>query len=364
MTPLLQSYWRRERVAAVFGSTSWVISIILMPASFALGLAWSKAGARGFFQKPNWFLYPVFLPLMLWLVYITWFEYVEGWKAIREEGVLRTSEYHRVSRKQFVILLQFMRRFRPILFVAACAVGVILTTIDSNSAFSLLSKSSAELADKCLDRDFFIAVVLPNYFPRASWIGTIWFATWCYLMQGALIALGFMCLFQILFHGILFTFFETTSFARKNGISITLRADDPAKEYGLGQWNYAINRGYIFVAVGMAIPLVSHWSQIGGPCPKSTGQRLFASFLWAILGAPTLLPLLARFSRKREVTGMVIKADDKDFSKDVEEQRLWPFDKDNIGKISLAISFVEYLLISDLMHTDKLVEWILKSLAA
>jgi hypothetical protein len=364
MTSLLQTYWRRERVVAAFGSFFWLLSLILMPASVALGLAWSRVGARGYFQKPNWFLYPVFLPLMLWLVYVTWFEYVKGWKAIRKEGVLRTNEYRRVSREQFVVLLQFMRRYRPILFAAACVIGITLTTIDSNSAFSLFSKSSAELADKCLDRDFFIAAVLTDYFPRASWIGSIWFATWCYLMQGALIALSFMCLLQILFHGLLFTFFESTSFARKNGLSISLRADDPAKEFGLGQWNYAINRGYIFVAAGMAIPLVSHWSQIGGPCPKSTGQRLFTFFLWAILAAPTLLPLLARFSRKREVAAMVIKADDKDFSKDVEEQRLWPFDKDNIGKISLAISFVEYLLISDLMHTDKVVEWILKSLGA
>jgi len=171
-----------------------------------------------------------------------------------------------------------------------------------------------------------------------------------------------MCLFQILFHGVMFTFFEQSSLAKRNGLSISLRANDPANEFGLEGWNYAINRGYVFVAFAMLVPLISHWSQVGGGCKGSTGQRLFALLLWMILLGPILLPLLARFARRKEITALVIKADDKEFEKDVEGQRLWPFDKDNVGKIALAVSFVEYLLIADVMHTDKVFELILKSL--
>jgi hypothetical protein len=359
----LHNYVRDEGAIGVFGLFFWLVSVLLIPAAFACGLHWSKTGARGYFQKPNWFLYPAFIPVLLWLVHITWYDYVDGWKSIRDQGVLHTNEFRYASADHLAAILRFLRRSRPALFISACVLGLILTTIDSHSAYSLIGKLPSEIAGKCVDRDFFIASVLKDtYFPRASWTGTIWFGTWCYLMQGALIALSFTCLLQILFHGSLFTFFEGTGLARQNRLSISLRANDPASEFGLERWNYAINRGYVFVAFAMLVPLISHWSQIGGGCENSVGQRMFALLLWLILLGPILLPLLARFARRKEVTALVIKADDRDFKKEIDEQRLWPFDKDNIGKIALSVSFVEYLLIANVMHTDKVVEWVLKAL--
>jgi hypothetical protein len=265
MVRRFSTYLRLEGAIGVFGSFFWLVSVGLMPLSFALGLAWSKAGARGYFQKPNWFLYPVFLPVLLWLVHITWYDYVDGWKSIRDQGVIHTDEYRYASRDHLASILRFLRRSRPALFVCACLIGLVLATIDSRSAYSLLSKSPTELADKCLDRDFFIAAVLTDsYFPRATWAGTIWFGAWCFLMEGALVALSFMCLLQIVFHGIMFTFFEGSRLSRQYRLSISLRANDPVEEYGLERWNYAINRGYVFVAFAMLVPLISHWSQIGG----------------------------------------------------------------------------------------------------
>ncbi|HSS98046.1 MAG TPA: hypothetical protein VLK33_13490, partial [Terriglobales bacterium] len=93
MKQRLQAYLRRDGISGVLGIFFWLVSISLLPASSALGLAWSKPGARGFFQKPNWFLYPVFFPMLMWLVYVTWFDYVDGWKSIRDQGVLHTNEF-------------------------------------------------------------------------------------------------------------------------------------------------------------------------------------------------------------------------------------------------------------------------------
>jgi hypothetical protein len=355
-----KKYFRYERGLAVVSVFFWLLSFGLIVSAPRLGVAFAaKDGARGFLQKPNWYLFPLFFPGMMWLAYNTWHSYVLGWKSLLTEGVLHTDEYRRVPRDDFGRLARLMKRVRFALLILACALGLVFTTVDSRSAFHLFSpKADSELANPCTDRDFTIAAKIPEYFPLASWTSAIWFAVWAYLVQGALLALGFLCLLQILFHGVLFSFFEKMGLGKKLKLGILLRIDDPNREFGLSAWNNAINQGYIFLAFGMGIPLVSHFSQpFNRPelrtCPPSTGQHLFGLLLWTILAAPTILPVLARFARLRKGQVIVQAANDPTVTDTFEKQRLWPWDKWDVGKLFFGLSILEYLLIANIIDVQK-----------
>jgi hypothetical protein len=86
--------------------------------------------------------------------------------------------------------------------------------------------------------------------------------------------------------------------------------------------------------------------------------RLFSVAYLARSGVATSAYAFCAQERSHGTGG---KADDPTLKEQVDDQRLWPFDKDNIGKIAFGITVVEYLLISDLMHSDKAVEWLLRA---
>jgi hypothetical protein len=370
MREAIKRYLLQERAIAILSIFFWLLSFGLVASASRLGLAFAiKHGARGFLQKPNWYLYPLFLPLMMWLSYTTWHDYVSGWKSLREEGVLHTDEYRRIQRDDLGHIVRMMRRIRPVLLGLACLAGLGIATIDSYTAFHLLSpKADSELADPCTDRDFMIGARIPEYFPSASWTSSIWFAVWAYLMEGALASLGFLCLFQILFHGICFSFFEKLPLAKRSKLAILLRVDDPNREFGLSGWNDAINKGYIFLAAGMGIALVSHFSQpFNEPalrdCNHSAGQHMLGSLLWTILAAPTLLPVLARFVRLGKGREIVRAVNDSSVTENFEKQRLWPWDKWDVGKLFAVISVVEWLFVANIIDGQKVVDLILKRIS-
>ena len=367
MRKFITDYFLRERGIAVLGVFFWLVSLVLLFASVKIGVAFSvRDGARGFLQKPNWYLYPVFFPAMMWLCYKTWSDYAQGWKSLVAEGVLHTEGFHLVSSQQFAPLARLFARVRPILLAVACLLGICLTTIDSRSAYHLLPSSAAvdaEIAAKCTDRDFTIAARIPEYFPSTTWTASIWFSTWTYLMQAGLIALGFLCLLQILFHGILFSFFEQLT--KPFRIDILLRIDDMNEQFGLSSWNHAINQGYIFLAFCMGIALVSHFAQPFNrtgleDCTSSAGQRMMGSLLWTIVAAPTILPVLARFARLNKVREIVRIANNESVTESFRKQRLWPWDDWSVGKLFLLLSVIEWALVANIINIPKLIDILLK----
>src|SRR5208283_5445714 len=100
----------------------------------------------------NWYLYPAFFPIVMWLSYSIWRDYVLAWTDLKEEGVLHSDEFRRVDGDDFGRILRLFARIRPLLFGLACILGIVFTTIDSHSAFHLLSPAAdLELANPCTD---------------------------------------------------------------------------------------------------------------------------------------------------------------------------------------------------------------------
>jgi hypothetical protein len=184
----------------------------------------------------------------------------------------------------------------------------------------------------------------------------MWFDCAAYLCQSVLISLAFLSLFQVLIHTFWFGFIERKRLGKEEKIMVDLRVDDPLYEFGMSEWNRAINIGYVFAAIAMVVPTLSHFSQLPA-CRLDLGQRLLG-LTGTLLIAPAVLPTLARFWRIRQADALVQNIGTKDLADLYDKQRIWPFDRFHIGKIMLAVAFIQYLIVMG--HGDWAVDLVKK----
>ncbi len=131
------------------------------------------------------------------------------------------------------------------------------------------------------------------------------------------------------------------SYGLSNKLAIKLNIDDPLRQFGLSDFNRALNCLYIFIALIMIIPCLSHYNQIGDE--KDLGQYLLVFLLPLLLTAPLIIPITDRFMREPEAKARARTCDSL-----FHEQRLWPFDSGNssyIGKIAAMVVIAEYAYI-------------------
>lgn len=257
--------------------------------------------------------------------------------------------YRKESPARDTALLEpFLARFavyRRYLVVISIAIGLLLTLIDANCLLHEYGMLGPKI---CGAPDFAVAFRLPRNFPNFTADHTtalFSFVVAQYMMQVLLIAMAFTILFQLLLHSVAFLAFEQFKIPKQSKLAIRLNAQDQFCEFGLMEVNEAINLTYVFIAVAMAIPVLS---VLNKPPGGDIGQTLMAILLPLLLFAPAIIPVFDRIMRRRKAAELVRAANNPKLIKSFREQRLWPFEQtalSYVGKICLAVALLFWLYV-------------------
>lgn len=327
----MQRLFRMAPILSIVTIVMVGYSVILAGWAVWLGIAWGSHAdpwyspdpdsVPGYFRKLNWVLFPLYWPIIALLIHFSWKLYMEGWRSLPSEGVLYRQGAQTLLQEEITPILDYLTSWRVLIAIVSIGVGIILTTIDG---FCLLQEYGVIGYKECSAKDFTIAFRLQKYFPEfSSQDKTIlgFFVVAQYLMQGILIGMSFIVLFQLLLHSFVFLLFEHFHMAISQALAIRLNIRDMAREFGLSKVNEAVNFTYIFIAIGMSIPVLSVMNK---PDRVDAGRLLMAIFLPLLLGLPAAIPLLERILRRRAARVEVKAIDTDEIWKLFREQKLWP----------------------------------------
>lgn len=300
-----------------------IYSLVVAVSAHVLGIGWSgKSGVPGYFQKLNWALFPVWWTVLGVLVHLSWQFYMSGWRSLPSEGVLHCHEAPASRHDAFDSLLSRFREWRRYLAIVAIPLGLLVSAVDGVDLLQEFGWITLDCRPRshCSTDDFTVAFRLPEAFGAQTKTVIGWFVLAQYTMQGLLISLAFLVLFQLILHSVVFLRFERLRPIRSAGMSIRLNPCDPAQQFGLSVVNHAINITYVFIAIGMVIPLISFINK-----PRAdTGTLLMTWLLPLVLALPAAIPLVERYSRQREAEARV-KAESFDgLWISFHKQHLWP----------------------------------------
>lgn len=312
------------------------LSSIANVASIGFGLAW---GDSGYLRKMNWCWNPLFFILVGLLVHMSWTLFMNAWHSIHKHSLLYVGNNIELTNSKILPLLLRIEYSRKYLVIISIALGLIITALDAGC---LWSEYGVFGSIQCVERDFSVAYSMSS-FPDADKFTNGLFNIFAYLLQGFLIAGGFLALFQMTLHATFFLKFENIKEAQDRSLILRLNIKDPLHEYGITEFNRALNVTYIFIALAMVIPIISAASQ------QSTtfdfGQWLLRVLLPLLLLLPLIISYLDRVLRSQEATDRVISSSNKEDEDSLAKQKLWPFEGSRIGylgKMAATIVIGEY----------------------
>ena len=307
-----------------------------------LGLAaTSDPDTPGYRQKTNWSLQPLFWPILALLVDQAWRQYMKAWRNLPSREVIYREGALDTDAGSLGPLIARLQDFRPYLVALSVLLGLLLTAVDAGCLWAEYGAFGPPTST-CCERDFTIAFRLRDAFPSIAPSTNGWFVVAAYLLQGALITYGWLALLQLVLHSYSFLRFETLKTVASGQLQMLLNYKDPLREFGLTDVNRAINLTYIFIALGLALPVLSaYWN----PEPD-LGQWLLRILLPLIVLVPAAIPVAERMSRIVEAGERMRRDPDPTAQEQFAKQSLWPFEKTQIGyvgKIAAAVAAGEYL---------------------
>ena len=368
-----------------------VVYGIVLTLSFCNGSYWIAGDQwNGFLQQPNWAGFALFFPLLGLLTISNWKSFENAWRRLPEKGVLQEMTFsgtQPLSSNGIQAIIDHLYGLRRRWVWVALVIGLVLTMVDSTctmtfhypSLYNCLpayfkaecarkidDKNQSKFIRKCIssdgtgngcgtrlvaEKDFMIfhlgfgckeTNVKSMCLPGAEAAGYMLVLV-AYLMQGLLIAMGFMLLFQILVNLHAFSFLALFPFRHVDARGIRLNFRDEMGEFGLADWNNAMNYTNLIIAVGMLIPVISATSQ--PEARDDVGQILFMLFLPILLFVPILWSFITRavLQLRFKRNFQRLSASEKDSYK---AQVLWPFDRDMISKVAIGILIIEYLYVA------------------
>ena len=329
--PLLAS------ITALFVCGSLALLLISFP--FAIAIDNNPTAAGGFFEKVNWSLQPLFWPILALLVHYSWHLYEDAWRELYSHEILWKGDKVCVNKEGIADFLESLNKTRPRLIVISIALGIFLTAIDAGCLWQEYGIFGSP-EPSCSEPDFSIAFRLPIFPDASNSTANGWFVFAAYLLQGGLIAFAWLAFLQIAVHSYSFLNFENRP-ANIDQLEIRLNYRDKLNEFGLRDVNRAINITYIFIAIGMVLPILSAYNN-----PQmDLGQWLLRVFLPLILLLPAVVPMAERVKRIKKASERMKHDPDKNAAKDFAKQKLWPFEQTQIGylgKIAAGIVIIEY----------------------
>lgn len=334
-----------SRILKLITIGAFLAAVALIAWAYGLGIHFATAETvDGYFEKLNWLLFPVYFVLLYAGARWSWVYFLRGWKSLADHGVLWREGRPCEDASALAGVIESLRSRRRHLAWLALVLGMGLTAVDAGclwGEYGLLGKP-----ETCKETDFSIAFRLPQDFRAISAQANGAFVLMAYLLQGLVIAGGWLCLFQFWLHCQTFLRFERHAAARSEKLSIRLNVEDPVGEFGLSELNRALNLLYVFVAFGMLIPVLSFHFQPKG-VPADIGQWLLRILLPLLFLVPFGLSSTDRWRRSRAVAHFLVEHPDKAAS--YRNQQLWPFERTQvgyIGKMAMAAVVAEYLYVA------------------
>jgi hypothetical protein len=333
-----------QRYSAAYFSIFAILPafIVLFAVALWSGVARSRSSAApGFIDKTNWSLQPAFLFILALLIDQSWYQHLRCWQCLPTREVLYAGNRLETNPEALADLVACMRRWRRYAVWLSVFLGVLLTTIDAGCLWHEYGLLGAP-RNACSEQDFTIAFRLGQFFPPISKSLNAFVVVTAYALQGLLISYGWLAVSQLILNSFCFLGFERLSYSTKRDLSIRLNYRDKLHEFGLTDVNRAINITYVFVAVGMLLPVLSaYWN----PVPD-LGQWLLRILLPLILLTPFLAPITDRIRRVNEAAERARADPDPEATNDYNKQLLWPFEHTQIGyvgKIAAGIAIGEYV---------------------
>lgn len=348
--PIVRTIWRSAPLLSLVTGTMIIYSLALTWWAWELGIAIGKKGIPGYFQKLNWFLFPMYWPLLALMIYFTWKLYIDGWQSLQRNKVLCRNGSPVKESDTLEPFVRTLRSIRPFLILVSLPAGLYLTWLDASCLLNEYGVGTPS-STTCPELDFTVAFRLSEIFTHLAGNNFVEhkaalfpFVVATYVMQGILIAMAVMTLGQLLLHNIAFLFFEHWPCTKKHRLSICLNADDGWHEFGLMRMNRAINLTYVFIAIAMLIPIISVANKPVG----DTGKVLMAYLLPLLLFAPATITFLDRALRWNEAISAVDATNDPELKKSFLEQKLWPLDQTGLallGKFCLGLAAASWVYV-------------------
>ena len=348
---------------------------------------------RGFSEKLNWAGFVLFFPLLGLLTVSNWKSFENAWRRLPEKGVLQEMTYsgtQLLSSNGIQAIIDHLYGLRRRCVCIALVIGLALTIVDSTCTGTFHYPSLYNWLPACFkgecartiksnnrpkfgfkpysykphddsghvreiklvaEKDFMILHlefedkeenVKPRDLPGAEVAGYMLVIV-AYLMQGVLIAIGFILPFQIFIHLRVFSFLALFPFRHAGARGIQLNFRDKMGEFGLADWNNATNNTNVIIAFGMLIPVISAMNQ--PEVRDDVGQILLMLFLPLLLLVPILWSIMMRrvLQLRLKRNFQQLSASEKDSYK---QQVLLPFDRDMISKVVIRIIIIEYLYVA------------------
>ena len=324
---------------------------------------------RSYFDKMNWVLYPVFIIIVGGVVKFTWEPFQQAWQKSGSDRASVVKKYldgsviNHVDVCELTAKLEKIRNSWLLVFAGLCA--LIFASVDYRESYQIYFGElnySGQMQFALEDPDFDVKWLFekPVQSSDSASIPPPWKQTIFHAMleveEFLLLGLGFLVLFQILLQTIYFAALDQFPL---NGTrySIQLDPEHPANDFGLKNWNKALEIASWAIAPGLCIAIVSMLSQPAGS--NDMGQR---AGVWALglLFLSLLLPTIA--GRRRWVYQCQCRLAGKGISKETwkqfHEQKPWPMNMRRMENIGLIVSIYLFTIYAGIEITTFLIRFI------
>lgn len=303
---------------------------------------------RSYYEKPNWLWFPVFFLIIGVVVKFTWNPFQEAWRraANNAKSIVKSSDGNAINQENAGKLTSKLEKFRNgcLLIIAGLFASLFFyfDSAETREIYFAASNYGRQMEVALKDPDFTVkwlfeeAPQSANAAPITPPLKQVIFTFMLELEQVFLIGLGFLVLFQIFLQALCFAVLDRFSV---NGVAYSIHLDPerPSNDFGLGDWNKALDISSWALAPGLCIAVVSMLSQPGDT--KDIGQVMG---LWALglLFAALLLPTIGGRCRwMNECRRRLEEGDNNEQAwKRFHQQNPWPMDPRRMQNLGFPVS--------------------------
>jgi len=383
---------------ALMGYSSAILLLAVL-----LGLATGDV-YKGYLEKPNWFLFPLFWIPAVYLYGTTWSQFIASWKDLFGNGCIVNRDNGGVPTCWDAFVNQ-LNRYRRHILILSSVLAVVIMVLDTAELMTLyvdppehVYRLRVSTGDAETSTSWFLTKpeagrgrqVKPiplnelgtetggeGKIDDASWteawlfkggeekgIGrskgaNLMFVCLAYGQQYIIIVMALASLLHIWAHLAFFIGFDNMAFARRHRVLLKLDPYSSIREFGLERWNQALNMIYWALSPALVIPIVSKASQ-SETGAGDTGQKMIQWLVPLLFLSPMLFTIIARQKKVMKLWAIIRQEEDRDKVEAYHKQLLWPLDKNWASKLGIIIAFSLLIFLVGDMLTEVGVDKLLK----
>lgn len=356
-----------DRLVNTLAASLLGLSVLVLLLAISGGFHLRPAGVdqyvdyKAYFDKHNWWPFPIFAVLMWFLVRTSWNGFLVAWQS--SSNVLRHKDGSAASDGEITAIVRDMASFRKVLISAALVSSAFYNVLDVRSLWVIYTTSSSEeqiytavneepdwftyfvfVADAqsdysrtrlAISADTLDDVVLPQQRPFKPTGLQLAMTVLSYSQQFLLVGMAFLVLYQLLAHMLFFAFLNKLKSANSAAIALWLDHKDKFNEFGLRSFNTALNKTYWWIAACLPMALVSKAEQTQLSALQFVGNVLVA----CIPMAPLFLTIIAR-QYWTESCYERAENDQPDGPNTFQKQRVWPLTINNLHGAGIGVALV------------------------